>query len=721
MDKCMNVRKLKRFNVDVKQLICVGVFLFFLSFSFWRFPYVYPRLISALKNFIISFAYYWAEIFSDAPFDATVNELPSLGGDYVGFTFPFEWSSLWTKVLVFFQLLFNGPTILHAWTILTEEFLPAISPILTLAVWLGLLCWLLSFLFTQGRNLRHGRKTAPLQAWDRFSIKVLDKVRDYFSGWKIHFRFVAPYWKSAFVAVWLFNFNIFAVFVDFFAWIFYFFAAWDFLRVYFQVYKLMLDTFDMFVFVPVIVWIALVLDYFNKKRFELAERRVRVMELDDRDFVAACPIIVMICAEPGAGKTTMMVSMGREQQYRFREKAFEIMMRCDLKFPNFSWILFEDYLKKAIGSGDIINLFTSREYVYALADRFYKNPTHLTLFGYDYKHHGMLYNDGLNVRNLFEIMDDYARAFFIFMVQSSLIFSNFSAASDDIFDDGGNLGRWNMDYFSRNPMYRDAYRKFAHVLDFDFIRFGKLVANNPKYSNMFEFGIILVTEGGKERGNTLENKEIQKDADEANQKNDLMNDYLKMCRHLATIDGFPFVVFYCDEQRPESWGADARDLCRLIRVQRQEKAKLAIPFFHLEESILQSIVDRHVAKYGKDYRWRRGDMGLLMYMQHNICAWAEKKLSTLYGQYGYKKQIVTTERGSLDGTMEEHVYWLPFKITYDDAFATDCFSDIFAHRVSIAEIGIDQVPTFVGKIASIMEMSKMHSYFYKKLTERFVA
>lgn len=40
----------------------------------------------------------------------------------------------------------------------------------------------------------------------------------------------------------------------------------------------------------------------------------------------------------------------------------------------------------------------------------------------------------------------------------------------------------------------------------------------------------------------------------------MMNAYIKLCRHLATIDGFPFIMFICDEQRPETWGADARDL-----------------------------------------------------------------------------------------------------------------------------------------------------------------
>ena len=47
--------------------------------------------------------------------------------------------------------------------------------------------------------------------------------------------------------------------------------------------------------------------------------------------------------------------------------------------------------------------------------------------------------------------------------------------------------------------------------------------------------------------------------DEANQKNDLFNAWLKMCRHSATVDNYPFIKVFVDEQRPESWGADARD------------------------------------------------------------------------------------------------------------------------------------------------------------------
>ena len=76
--------------------------------------------------------------------------------------------------------------------------------------------------------------------------------------------------------------------------------------------------------------------------------------------------------------------------------------------------------------------------------------------------------------------------------------------------------------------------------------------NNPR-AGSFEFGVVGITEIGKERGNNLELKEIKKGTDEANQKNDLFNSWLKMCRHSATVDNFPFIKVFTDEQRPESW------------------------------------------------------------------------------------------------------------------------------------------------------------------------
>ena len=80
---------------------------------------------------------------------------------------------------------------------------------------------------------------------------------------------------------------------------------------------------------------------------------------------------------------------------------------------------------------------------------------------------------------------------------------------------------------------------------------------------------------------------MKKGADEANQKNDLFNAWLKMCRHSATVDNFPFIKVFVDEQRPESWGADARDLCDILTIVSSGEERLAMPFYTIEEMLCE--------------------------------------------------------------------------------------------------------------------------------------
>ncbi len=162
----------------------------------------------------------------------------------------------------------------------------------------------------------------------------------------------------------------------------------------------------------------------------------------------------------------------------------------------------------------------------------------------------MTYDDALKENGLFDVAETYAHAYFIYMVQSSLILSNYSIRSDNEPIDLGNLPLWMTDFFGGR---RDGRR--SHVLDFDVLRLGKKVMENNARAGSFEFGVVAITEIGKERGNNLELKEVKKSTDEANQKNDLFNSWLKMCRHSATVDNFPFIKVFTDEQRPESWGS----------------------------------------------------------------------------------------------------------------------------------------------------------------------
>ena len=65
-------------------------------------------------------------------------------------------------------------------------------------------------------------------------------------------------------------------------------------------------------------------------------------------FINALPIVSMTCGSMGKRKTTMITDMALSQEVMFRQKAFEILQKADMKFPYFPWILFEQELQKCM-------------------------------------------------------------------------------------------------------------------------------------------------------------------------------------------------------------------------------------------------------------------------------------------------------------------------------------------------------------------------------------
>lgn len=230
--------------------------------------------------------------------------------------------------------------------------------------------------------------------------------------------------------------------------------------------------------------------------------------------------------------------------------------------------------------GTVYNLATVKEWVKLKENRYLRNGrTDLQLYGYDICRYGQTFNDGLKVSTLFEVLGTYAQAYFIYVIESSLIVSNYSIREDNELVSEGNFPIWASDFFPEGI----TEGRHAHILDFDVLRLGKkVIENNPK-AGSFEFGVVAISEIGKERGNNLELKEVKKGTEETNQKNDLFNAWLKMCRHSATVDNFPFIKVFTDEQRPESWGADARDLCDIIHIVQSGEQRFALPFYTIEE------------------------------------------------------------------------------------------------------------------------------------------
>jgi len=246
------------------------------------------------------------------------------------------------------------------------------------------------------------------------------------------------------------------------------------------------------------------------------------------------------------------------------------------------------------------------------------------------------------------------------------------------------------------------------------LRLGKRLVEENERADMFEFGVLPITEIGKERGNTLELKEIKKGDDGTNQKNDLFNSWLKMVRHSATVDGYPFVKVITDEQRPESWGADARDLCEIVRIVERGESKLAMPFFAIEELLHTFIFSKFKDLYYQ-YRYTRGDNTLTMYIFKTICAKIHDYYVRVYNRFGYMTCDVEVEKGTMDGKSVPNKYYLMRKKIYSRRFSTDCYSEFFNEKVLRAKLGLDDLSEFKTEKASFEEMLQENSYFFEDL------
>ena len=76
------------------------------------------------------------------------------------------------------------------------------------------------------------------------------------------------------------------------------------------------------------------------------------------------------------------------------------------------------------------------------------------LYGYDIKRYGETYKDGLKTAHIFDVLETYAQAYFIYVIQSSLIVSNYAVRTDNMFLDGGNFPLWLTDFFQKRNVRR---------------------------------------------------------------------------------------------------------------------------------------------------------------------------------------------------------------------------------------------------------------------------
>lgn len=699
------MRRYKHFNV----FVTLSVSIVSIILAVFCFRTSYMRFGETLGDLWQSILYYFYEVFGvgteTAPTVGAFSEVLKwnifLPSDLEAFKVSFGnyFALLWTRenLLLYLYYVLNTLGIIAQWI---ATFLPAIA----------LFIMLVKRLY-ESENNDYNKDTIPLRIFKflRGAFYYPIKYR-ILSLWEFLSRhtWITKLW----IFIWIFNLNISSVISAFFAYYMYFAVSLDFEGIYIQICKLLVDLQIIIEVIPLWLFIILYLFWFNRWRIGIAKARLRHFERKNCGLINELPIVSMTCGSMGKKKTTIITDMGLSQEVMFRQKAFALLKENDLRFPHFPWLLFEKDLKRAMEYHEVYNLATVKKWINKKKDRFLKNgDLKKRLYGYDAKAYGMVSDDGLKKRELFDCLSSYAQLYFIYVIESSLLVSNYSIRTDNNLIDEGNFPMWLTDFF---PETNNRDSRHAHILDFDVLRLGKKVIENNEKAGSFEFGVVLISEVGKERGNVLDHKEMKKNQDETNQKNDLFNSWLKMCRHSATVDNFPFVKVFTDEQRPESWGADARDLCDIMTITSSGPQRIALPFYTIEEMIYEVALDKFIDFY-YDMRFRRGDNTLLVHILKTVCAALYKHNAKMYNKYGYSISHIEKERGTMDGKVEKKKYYLMNQKIYSNRFSTDCFSDYFNERAKNTNLGINDYLEYETERATVEELKEQNSYFINAL------
>ena len=154
----------------------------------------------------------------------------------------------------------------------------------------------------------------------------------------------------------------------------------------------------------------------------------------------------------------------------FCQDGLYILQNNDMKFPYVPWIAFEDERRRWMEHGTVYNLASGNTWVALKRTRFARHRNAQTqLYGYDYARYGTTFDDSLKISRLFEVLETYAQAYFISIIQSSLIVANYSVRTDNVFVSYGNFPIWQTDLFLKRQRPTCSHE---HILYFDVLRCG---------------------------------------------------------------------------------------------------------------------------------------------------------------------------------------------------------------------------------------------------------
>ncbi len=703
-------------SLDYRHYINFVITLGFITLGIFIFPNSVLRLAETVRNLGTSAAYYFCELWLDHnPITPTVMNLPEWQFTPSRFEplqiLPLSWeefTNVWSK---YWSVFFQAQMFSDYMTLIGDVLYYACQALLIILPFFMLLKLILNKYLNEENN-DYDKESTALQRMKRIADKTYIPAKHWLRDY-IEFCRENALWHKIWIWLWALYFNIIAIVCEFIAFYLYFIVSFDALGIYRQAYKLTFDLAPIVRFIPGIIWAFIIIVILELIARAIARNELNHREARNKGFLEERGVMTIVYGPMGVGKTKTVTDMALSQEVKFRDMAFEIIIECDFRFPYFNWATFEQEIKKEIEEHHVFSVPTAREWVREKAYMFYEYPSKDNIFGYDYERYGIEYNDNLKVWDIWEVIEDYACAYLVYTVQSSLLIANYSIRVDNLFEDLGNFPKWNADFFERDTRLIDSYSRHSHILDFDMLRLGKrMLEDNPK-RYAFGFGVYIISEIDKERKNSPELMTVKANADECNQKNDLFNALVKMSRHACVISNKVFVKIFADLQRPESLGADARELGEIVYIEDHTDMQPTLPFFapfYIFETLFALTFGKFVDIYYR-YRFVRSDKTVPMYILKKVVVKLKHFRDRTFNQYGSSKSTLLIESGRMDGDKKQAKYFIQSKKIYSRRYTTDCLSAIFNQYADKNTIGIEDLEEYLTELGTDEENLMQNSFF----------
>lgn len=703
-----------------------------LVLSLTLFPGSLLRLLEALRDVCLSV---WAYIcfIVDIDVDVTVRELSAISLYDMG-VLPETWEQFIIRMQLYGSALINGESFLTFFTALGNVLHDVVLVMYALVLVIGILVLVSGNLRDSVNN--NSEDSKPLKFIKKISAVTWHPIKRCFKQFVQFLKEYPIYYKIAF---WLtiYTFNILTIIIEGIAFLFYFVISLDFINIFIQARKLFFDLALPVTKIPGIVWALVALIIYDVWRKKHANEKLDDAESTDEELIKQLPIASLICGPMNTKKTTFATDISITLNKIFRDVALEKLIENDLKFPDFPWINFERCLQYGMQAHTIYNLASVKKFVKKLKTLNVKNnvPQGLMLslrqnygytyndcvFGYDVKRYGFTYWDNLEEKTLYDVLEIYGQLYFLYVINSSLIISNYSVRIDSFLVDMGNFPVWDNDFFRKDAEAVKSHTRRSHIIDYDALRLGLRVIKDNKFKDSIDFGIILITEIGKERGNqyTVRGKNVINGIEQTTQNNDLFNVDVKMCRHRATIDNYPFVAFIMDEQRASSLNADLKELCDVLYIFESSEFNFITPVFAPDELLYNVTTPLFNNFYIKDRINKAGD-NVIRHLFKKIYRSIQYHYVKLYNQYSACTLTYTVQDGKGDSTAKKKKYRLLKKKIHAGRFATDAYAGFYYEKTKYSKAGFADLPEYVDKTATLSELTSQNSYFAEDISKTFI-